>query len=193
MFKFHSAFTIAFLLIHSACATIIRVPSQYPTIQAGIDAAVNGDTVLIADGIYTGLGNKNLDFAGRAILVVSENGPHSCIIDCEQMGRGFYFHSGETANSIVDGFTITRGWDPLGAGINCASSSPTIIRCIISYCRYPGGYGGGIYVSGGSPHILNCTIYGNDVPGGRGGGIYFTASNLVINSCILNNNSAEGG
>lgn len=64
-------------------------------IQDGIDAAVDRDTVLIADGTYTGLGNKNLSFDGKAIAVQSENGPENCIIDCEGSGRGFRFDSGE--------------------------------------------------------------------------------------------------
>ena len=80
-------------------ADTIHVPSQYPTIQDGIDVAVNGDTVLVADGIYSGKGNKNLDFEGKAIIVQSENGSEETIIDCEGTGRGFYFHSGEHSSS----------------------------------------------------------------------------------------------
>jgi hypothetical protein len=81
----------------------------FDAIQEGIDAAVDGDTVLVLDGTYTGEGNRNLDFAGRLITVRSENGPENCIIDCEQAGRGFKFRTGETADAVVDGLTITNG------------------------------------------------------------------------------------
>ena len=62
-------------------------PYQY--IQDGIDNASYGDTVLVADGIYNGYGNIDLDFKGKAITVISKNGATATIIDCEQLGRGF--------------------------------------------------------------------------------------------------------
>ena len=74
-------------------------PYQY--IQDGIDAAVDGDTVIVLDGIYTGTRNKNLDFNGKAITVTSQNGPESTIIDCEESGRGVYFHSDEGPDSGI--------------------------------------------------------------------------------------------
>ena len=79
-------------------------------IQAAIDAATHGDTVLVADGTYYGVGNKNLDFKGKAIKLRSENGPGSCVIDCEKSGRGFYFHSNEKEDSVVAGITVTNGF-----------------------------------------------------------------------------------
>ena len=77
----------------TAFAATIRVPADQPTIQAGIDAAVDGDTVLVADGTYTGEGNQDIDFKGKAITVQSENGAENCIIDCEDYSvRGFYLY-----------------------------------------------------------------------------------------------------
>ncbi len=100
---------LALVVAAFAQAATIRVPWNYPTIQQAIDAAQTGDTVLVSDGIYTGEGNKNLDFKGKKITVTSLNGPASTIIDCEGSGRAFYFHSGETPDSVLSRFTIRNG------------------------------------------------------------------------------------
>ena len=182
---------------------IIYIPDNYSTIQAAIDGCDDGDTIIVRDGTYTGDGNRDIDFEGKAITLRSENGPDNCIIDCdgtqENPHRGFYFHSGEEANSVVDGFTITNGCltgggADNGGGIACGwSSSPTITNCTISNnsSHYSGG---GIYCNYYSnPTITNCTISSNSSIGRYGGGISCWNSSPIITSCIINGNSADFG
>ncbi|UCC22719.1 MAG: hypothetical protein JSW23_01220 [Planctomycetota bacterium] len=94
----------------------LYVPGQYATIQAAIDAAENHDIVLVADGTYTGDGNRDIDLKGKVITVRSENGPENCVIDCSgteaERHRGFRFGNNEDVNSVVDGFTIINGYAP---------------------------------------------------------------------------------
>nr|MBC8204523.1 right-handed parallel beta-helix repeat-containing protein [FCB group bacterium] len=182
----------ALVLSFSAFAATIHVPGGYPTIQAGIDAAVDGDTVLVADGTFTGIGNKNIDFTGKEIVVMSENGPETCIIDCEDDGRGFYFHSGEDTSSVISSMKIINGSISYGGGIFCAvASSPIIDNCIITENNTT--WGGGIYCqSNSSPIISNCDISRNSA-NWNGGGMYFSASSATIINCTIIENSAYNG
>lgn len=123
----------------------LHVPENYPNIQAAINAAYDGDTIWVADGTYTGPGNRDIDFLGKAITVKSENGPENCIIDIqgsqEDLHTGFYFHSGEDANSVLDGFIIQNGTGKeteysgllvsAGGGIYCIDSAPSIRNCTL--------------------------------------------------------------
>jgi len=177
-------------------ADTIHVPRDYPTIQAGIDAAQDGDTVLVADGVYTGSGNKNLDFAGKAITVRSANGSLRCFIDCEDSGRGFHFHNGETSASVVDGITIANGYMIThrgGGGVLCYYSSPTITNCTImgNRAQGTGAWGGGVYCEGGNPTITNCTIAGNTAP--CGGGVACWDGSPTITHCAIVLNAASDG
>jgi parallel beta-helix repeat protein len=161
------------------------------TIQAGINVSAGTDTVSVADGTYTGAGNKDLDFGGKAITLISQGGAGNCIIDCGNSGRGFYFHTAETSASVVDGFKITSGNTPdFGGGIYCNSSSPTIWDCTITG-NQTGGMGGGIYCCGSSPTITNCVITGNSAD--AGGGITCLESPASFTDCVINANTANFG
>ena len=179
-----------------AGADTLRVPSEYPTIQAAMAATVTGDTVLVADGTYTGPGNTNTWFNMRAITVRSENGAASCIIDCERAGSAFLF-SGEPPESVVDGFTITNGLSFEGGGIYMYyNSNPTILNCVITGNTANGGEGGGgIYCALANPTITNCTITGNTSTGfggGRGRGVYCVMSNPTIRNSVIAGNTTDG-
>lgn len=161
---------IGLLLPTALAATIIHVPADESTIQAGIDAAVDGDTVLIADGLYTGPGNRDIDFEGKTILVTSENGAEATIIDCGgtsvEAHRAFHFHKGERPQTLVRGLTIRGGyfaWE-YGGGILCEHASPTIADCIfegnVAY------HGGAVYCADSSAaRILNSLFVDNTALG----------------------------
>ena len=173
-------------------------PSDFSTIQTAIDDANDGDTILVAPGIYTGEGNRNINFRGKAITVRSTdpNDPAiiaSTIIDCQSQGRGFTFDSGEQADSILDGITITNGYAAnSGGGISVRNSSPAIIRStIFRNSTNSRGDGGGIYILGGQPLVSQCSIIENTA--GSGGGLYIHESSPLINDCTIANNSAVGG
>lgn len=181
---------LSVLFLSAVCnATDLLVPSQYSTIQSAIDASANGDNVIISQGTYTGSGNRDIDFGGKAITVrgTDPNNPDvvaATIIDCQQLGRGFYFHNGESASSILSGVKIQNGYidvsgsDAKGGAILCDGASPAIRNCILfsneahgtSYHHWP--------------TILTC---------GKGGAIYCSSSSPIIEKCIITYNKAFGG
>jgi predicted outer membrane repeat protein len=179
----------------------------FDAIQEGIDAATNADTVLVLDGTYTGNGNRGLDFGGKAITASSQNGSETCIIDCENAGRGFHFHNGETGAAVLDGLAIQNGCVAShGGGVYCNGSSPTIRNCTIRDNSVTGASG---FIDGGgvccanssSPTITNCTISGNSVTNvgsasPAGGGLYCGSScDATITICTITSNSTnlDGG
>lgn len=173
----------------------LQVPGEYPTIQAAIDDANDGDLVLIAPGIYTGDGNRDIDFKGKAITVRSQDGPRTCIIDCQgseaEPHRGFHFHSGEDANSILEGVSIINGYADDGAGIRCWDASPRIVSCTVSGNTAVFA-GGGVFASHSSLLIASCILSGNEA-GGDGGGIYCDGDQgATIRNCTIIDNRAGG-
>jgi hypothetical protein len=121
-------------LAASSSATIINIPADCPTIQQGIDAGDDGDTVIVQPGTYP----ENIDFRGHNIVLASlflttadTSYISKTIIDGNSSGRVVAFTSGENGSAMLIGFTITNGDDRLAAGIYCKSSSPRISNNII--------------------------------------------------------------
>ncbi|MCK4304864.1 MAG: right-handed parallel beta-helix repeat-containing protein [Candidatus Eisenbacteria sp.] len=190
---------------------------DFLTIQEAVYASVDGGVIELGDGTFTGQGNRDITYQGKAITIRSHSGdPEACVIDCEGSAqnarRGVCFSSGEDLESVLEGVTITHGYDGNfgGGGVICWESAATLVNCrfvdniavgggaiacdftdvppTLTGCIFSGNvagtYGGAVFCGSSSPTIINCTFYGNSAP--SGGGICCEAnSDLILENCII--------
>jgi N-acetylneuraminic acid mutarotase len=137
----------------------IHVPADKPTIQQAIDAASNGDVVLVSPGFY----NEHLNYKGKAITVQSVAGPEKTIIDgSNTTGAVVTFQTSEGPQSVLSGFTVQHGSDSFGGGAKLSGSSPTISQNIFrNNSQSAGGFGAAIGGNGASPIIERNTFQAN--------------------------------
>ena len=139
------ALSLAVLIVLPALATTYLVhpdgTGDFPTIQAAINAAANGDTVALADGVFTGDGNRDMDYMGETLTIRSQSGdPEFCIIDCqgsaEQPHRAFYLNLMVGAGAVLADVTITsgyqdrRGWNVVLGFLSCRPTSSPAHLCV---------------------------------------------------------------
>jgi hypothetical protein len=176
----------------------------YRSIGEALAVTVSGDRVLVRDGVYTGADNRDMDLAGRDVLVESVNGPAACVIDCENQGRAFVWSASNVpcANPTIRGFTIRRGRSNISGGgifIHCG----TLTNCVFESCS--GGTGGAVFVRRRAV-IEDCTFAQNVANGGgsilgpEGGAIYsfpdYSFSQdppTIVRRCLFVNNHADIG
>ena len=198
----HGAYIFVVFLFLFASATIINIPADYPTIQEGIDASADGDTVLVNPGTYF----ENINFNGHNIVLGSlflTSGDTSYIgqtvIDGDSAGSVVTFESGEDSTTLIIGFSITNGRADRGGGIFCSHSSPTISHNEIFENETPHGWtngGAGICCLSSAAWLSFNHIHDNaalyaDGEGTMGGGIKSENSALrILNNVIANNSSS---
>ena len=175
---------------------IVNIPADYPTIQAGINASFDGDTVLVQPGTYV----ENVNFNGHNVVLGSlflttgdTSYISSTIIDGNSSNWVVSFGNEEDSTTVITGFTIQNGYAPYGGGIVCGPSSPTIINNIITG-NSASMIGGGIYCDNSSPTIINNIISGNQCSEGhkKGGGIAVLSSYAIIINNTISDNVAGG-
>jgi len=202
-------------LTSTAQAATRNVPGTYATIQAAINASSNGDTVLLAPGTYTGTGNRDMSYNGKAITVTSSAGAATTIIDCQGSAanphQAFKFNSGESSASVLRGVTIQNAYRAYtilgisgGGAIQIDTASPIINQCVFKNCV--ANSGGAIYTANGSPLITQCDFFNNFANitilnvNDYGGAIYvaqtiLSSANVGIADCVFSGNQAasDGG
>jgi len=210
---FMAMVTVLALATITSAATI-HVPGDSATIQAGINGAVEGDTVLVAAATYTGEGNWKLDYGGKNIVVKSAEGPEYTTIDMFNAGLtpAVIFQNEEDSTAIFQGFTLVNSGYHL---IICGSSSPTIkgnifrdndLCCMITpmwrtmgsviLCKLTTDFisrphidSNFIYVQGGYgitlEYVAGARICGNWIEGYDGVGIHANGSAAHIENNII--------
>lgn len=165
----------------------------FPTIQSAIDAAIESSTVLLADGVFTGAGNRDVEFHGKALTVRSLSGdPDLCIIDCqgstEEWHRGFDFASGEGPASLVEGVTVRNGYHEIAGGVRIESASPTF-RNVVFADNYA-DFGGALRARDGSTPLFERAVFLRNAARIGGGAYCMDYANATFRNCTFQANSA---
>ena len=193
------------LFAHLSAAETLLVPEQYPTIQAAVNAAIDGDEILISPGTYTSSGNEVVSLTNKQLTLRSLGSAEETILDGESQRRVIHIGGGNQGCTI-EGLTITNGFTGGnandGGGLFIGQSSQvTCMNCIFSenFARASGGAigsGGG----GGSPItalLTNCLFVSNSSGYGQpnygSGGAIWGIQNLVANQCYFQNNTSDNG
>jgi predicted outer membrane repeat protein len=214
------AFFVIIVSVIAFClpATIINIPVDQPTIQAGIDVAVDADIILVQPGTYY----ENINYSGKNITVASlfltsqdTTYISQTIIDGNQAGSVVTFENGEDSTAVLCGFTITNGESDFGGGIRCSNSDVNLqnLNIIENSSLLDGGgiychisepiirsstissnssiyYGGGIYCEYSEIVMQNLEIFGNSSTM-DGGGIYCLDSEIVLDNVSIHSNTAS--
>jgi len=168
-------------------------------IQTAINAAVDGDLILVSPGMY----RERINFNGKAITIRSLDPPDPAvraetIIDGGGEGPVVLFSSSETTNSVLAGFTITGGNNPgqSGGGIRAVNTaSPRIEHnLIVSNSAQWGGGFASVFAGASTPVIVNNVFEQNSAVGGSGGAVYLqNEAHAIITGNVIRANSARFG
>ncbi len=177
-----------------ASATIINIPNDLPTIQAGIDSSAHGDTVLVHPGTYyesINFNEMNIVLGSLFITTGDTSYISQTVIDGDSLGTVVTIEGGQDTTTFFGGFSVESGFSQeFAGGLNCINNSAPVI----SHCRFQGNSGhtgGGIFIQNSNAQLSSCVISSNI--GIEGGGLHIQDSNLTIDNSIISDNNANYG
>ncbi len=171
MYKLSSVVAVAAVFSSAAHAVIVNVPGDQPTIRAAINAAMDGDEVVVAQGEYF----ENINFNGKAITVRSTNPTDAgvvmhTIINGGGSGSVVTCDSGEGPGTVLKGLTMAGG---TGTSVENPPGSGVFEL-----------WGGGMYNDSSSPTVTSCSFIGNSATNG-GGMVNNNNSNPTVANCVF--------
>ena len=182
---------------HTGLAKVISVPKDVPTIQGAVDAAEQGDEILVAAGIW----RETIDLKGKAIVLRGAAGSQATTLDGRGLkGSVLRCTGGETAETRIEGFTVTGGSGDVdahgsqatvGGGLLVLGSSPVLVDCVFRDNRVL-LHGGAAYCGvNANPSFVGCIFESNAAE--KGGAVFNIRSNPRFSSCIFVRNLADYG
>ena len=162
---------LALLSVSAAHATQILVPSEQPTIQAGVNAASAGDTVLLAPGTYVGDGNWNIDIVTAGIVLGSEDGAAATVIDCQGQGPAIRVSAMGDTSTVIYGLTFTGGVGNYEYAGAVYLLRPAALRDCV-FVGNQGQNGGALKLWNGGTFVVDRCVFGDNSGTNRGGAIY---------------------
>lgn len=198
----------SFVLSGQVWAADLHVPAEYPTIADAVAAAANADTIILADGVYTGAGNSEITISGKDVAIRSASGAGACIIDLEDAtNRAFVITSSGLikggGGSFLDGLTIRNSNALQGGALYATQASKSITQVTVTNCVFEHHAnaavdvveGGAVYVNGAQVTFHNCVFADNGIPGNN---FDITASGAAVSTqgscnfarCTFRNNGS---
>lgn len=185
---------LAFHTIFLTCRSqIIKIPIDYPTIQQGVNASSNGDTILVLNGVYT----ENLEIANKGIVLTSNylfsndsSDIYNTVIDGDFKTATVVIENVYSLNMQFCGFTIQNGEKEYGGGLIIFKGDPLIKNMIIR--NNIAKTGAGVYIFGAKPVISESIIEGNSALYGAGG-VYCYQAEPLLENVIIRYNTADSG
>jgi hypothetical protein len=190
----------AVLATTAAQAGVIRVPEDYASVLAAVDAASSGDSVLVGPGTWTDrdtrvvvVGGTPLNIASCAFLkagltVIGVEGPEDTLIDGGEettVSVDTFIHVGPGADPVsIRGFTITGGGN--GLLVNSAS------RITVADCRLSGNGDCAVLAKSTTVVLEGCVIEANDQSGASRNAIQAWMGDLELRNCRVACNPGGG-